>query len=60
MLETLQWMFSNLAIYLGCLILITMLINGFDLILSTFLHGMNIRKHGWPPTRVEDTDETGE
>ena len=49
MLETLQWMFSHFFVWLGCIILITTLINGVDAIIRTIMHGMNVRKHGWPP-----------
>lgn len=58
MLEILQWMFSHFFVWLGCIILITTLINGVDAIIRTIMHGMNVRKHGWPPLEEDcDCDE---
>lgn len=55
MLEILQFIFKSFAIWLGSIILITTLLNGTEAIIRTFMDGMNVRKHGWPPPEKKAT-----
>lgn len=60
MLEFLQFMFRSFAIWLGCIILISLVLNTISYIIECTLKAWNVNKHGWPPVEKASSDETSD